>query len=189
MREAENRPRQSLYKNHYRKEPSKDTKRSDGRYGKKQDHLQACTHKTFRSHRETAPLQWTPGTTSPAAQPWTLHHICARDRVQRAPEPAHPGDSASSNRDLDSGILQDEDRFQTCAGVRVLSPLLPPPPPGDLLAPTSWRVQPDTSPKPQDASKHRQEQKGTEPMSPAGENQGHVATNRNANAGLDPGPG
>lgn len=56
MREAENRQGQSLYKNHYRKEPSKDTKRSDGRYGKKQDHLQACTRKTLRSHRETESL-------------------------------------------------------------------------------------------------------------------------------------
>lgn len=169
MREAENRQGQSLYKNHYRKEPSKDTKRSDGRYGKKQDHLQACTRKTLRSHRETESL-----CSGHLAPPLLL---------------PSPGDSASSNRDLDSGILRDEDRFQTCAGVRVLSPLLPPPPPGDLLAPASWRVQPDTSPKPQDAGKHRQEQKGTEPMSPAGENQGHVATNRNADAGLDPGPG
>lgn len=160
MREAENRQGQSLYKNHYRKEPSKDTKCSDGRYGKKQDHLQACTPKTLRSPRETV---------SPCSGPWhslsrcpapdTPPHLCQGPSAAGTRAGPTLGTQPPLNSDLDSEILRDEERFQTCAGVRVPSPFLPPLPPEDLLAPASWRVQPDTSPEPQDADKHRQEQK------------------------------
>lgn len=43
---------------------------------------------TSQSQRDSEPLQWT-WHTSPAAQPRTLHHICARDLAQ-PPEPAPP---------------------------------------------------------------------------------------------------
>ena len=39
------------------------------------------------------------------------------------------------------------------------------------------------------ASITKNKRKGTEPTSPPEENQGHMTTKRNVDAGLDPGPG
>lgn len=114
---------------------------------------------TSQSQRDSEPLQWTLAQPLPLPSPGhSTTSVPGTERSGHQSRP-RPGDSASSNSDLDSGILRDEERFQTCAGVRVPSPFLPPLPPEDLLAPASWRVQPDTSPEPQDADKHRQEQK------------------------------
>lgn len=147
--------------------------------------------KTLRSPRETV---------SPCSGPW---HSLSRCPAPDTPPHLCQGPSAAGTRAGPalgtqppltvtliqgfSGMRKDFKPVLACGSPPHFSHLFP--------QKISWRLLPGGSSLTRhlnlrmQTSTAKNKRKGTEPMSPAGENQGHVATNHNTDAGLDPGPG